>query len=1112
MNRATGRFPALTSERQALLRSLLGDDQATVSPMVESAASEGDGVPLSYGQERLWFLDRLQPGVAVYNLGTTVPINGEAKVAVLERSLNEVVRRHAVLRTTFATVEGRPVQVIAESAPVALSVVDLREMPAATRGAEAQRLAVREAQRPFDLARGPLLRASLLCIEGGAFLLLTMHHIVSDGWSLGVLIRELTALYNAYSAGDPSPLPELSLQYADYARWQRQWLQGAVLERELTYWRRQLSGAPALLDLPTDRPRPAMQTFAGACQQFVVSSTLGEGIRGLSRSCGVTPYMTLLAAFQSLLHRYSGQSDVVLGTPIANRTRVEHEGLIGFFANTLVIRTDLGGNPRFVDLLDRVREVTLGAYAHQDLPFEKLVEELQPSRHLSHHPLFQVMFAYQNVSLLSGEAAPAVSSGPIAGTAKFDLLLSLEERGGELQGAFEYNTDLFDHDRIARMVGHFQTLLSSIVASPEQRLCELGLLTEVEQRQLLVLWPATAVEFAGERVLHALFEAQAAHRAEAMAVAWGEEGYRYDELNRRANRLAHYLRALGVEPEVRVGLCLERSLEMVVGLLGILKAGGAYVPLDPAYPAERLSLMLTDAGISVLVTEERLTAALPPCDVRLVCLDAEAETIARQSETNPASGVLPDNLAYVIYTSGSTETPRGVMGAHRAVCNMADAARCDLDVHSDSRVLQFASPSSDASLFEIVLALTTGATLCLGTTGAALEDCLRDEKITVAALSPELLRSLPAEDFPTVRTIVSLGKVFPADIVAGCARNRRLFSCYGPIETTSYATSAECDDDTHKPTIGRAVANVHLYVLDRALYPVPVGVTGELYIGGVSLARGYSARPDLTAEKFIPNPFATTLGARLCRTGDLARYMPSGDIEVIGRPDLQVIAGGVRVEPDEIEAVLRRCPFVQDAIVVLREDDQETPLVAYVVAHQQQTINIAELHSVLAVKLPNHLTPPAIVVLEALPRSPDGEVDRAALPPPDTRGTDLVEDYRAPRSPLEAELAAIWMDILNLERVGIDDNFFELGGHSLLATRLVSRLRDVFQVDLPLRRLFEGPTIREFALAIVEQQIEQRDDAEIARLLMDMERLSPNEARSILAAAAIEVGGDGDRP
>jgi amino acid adenylation domain-containing protein len=1106
------------------------------------------GFPASFAQERLWFFDQFQPGSPVYNIPTVMRLPGRLDVRTLERSLNEIVRRHEALRTTFAAVDGRPVQVIAATLSVELPVIELRGLPRALREGEAARLAGEEARRPFDLARGPLLRASLLRLDDTEHvLLLTLHHIVSDGWSMGVLFQELAALYDAYVRGGASPLPELPIQYADFAHWQRQRLQGSVLESQLSYWRGQLGGIPGLLELPTDRPGPALQTFRGAVHGFVLPAALAKAVGALGRRQETTPFMTLLAAFKVLLYRCTGQTDVVVGTPIANRTRAELEGLIGFFVNTLVLRTDLGGDPSFRELLGRMRAVTLGAYAHQDLPFERLVEALQPERNLSHHPIFQVMFVFQNTPTTAaagtteargaaanarranwadasrGEAAEDVSREAAAparppelgtGTSKFDLTLSLAETPQGLLGTFEYNSDLFDAATIERMAGLYRTLLESIVATPDRRVSELPLLTSAQRHQLVVEWNATQAEYPHETCVQHVFEAQVDATPDAVALVFQGQSLSYRELNARANQVAHYLQGLGVGPEVRVGLCVERSLEMVIGLLGILKAGGAYVPLDPTYPQERLAFMLGDAGIAVLLTQERLRERLPASSAHLLLLDADWSAIAQSSDANPTSSVSADNLAYVIYTSGSTGRPKGVMIEHQGLCNVVQVQRELFSVKLQYRVLQFASISFDASIFELVMAIASGATLCLGTTeslhpGPALAQFLEMQRITLATFTPSTLVALSESTLFEPATVIVVGEVCPADLAVKWAEHRLLSNAYGPTETTIWATVGTYDRSSHRFPIGRPIANVRIYILDANLSPVPVGIVGEIYIGGESLARGYLERPDLTAEKFIADPFSGKPGARLYQTGDLARYRADGNIEYLGRIDHQVKLRGFRIELGEIEAVLRRHPDVREAVVLAREDAPgDKRLVAYVVPSPGTIVASGELRVFLKRTLPEYMLPAHFVQLDELPLTPSGKVHREGLPAPDATRPELAHSYEAPRSALEIELTRIWGRILRVEQVGIHDNFFELGGHSLLATQVVSQVRDTFHVELPLRMLFEAPTVADFAAVIAKTGVAPKDDhASVIkrvgwrkedRLLATLDRLSDDEMDALL--------------
>jgi amino acid adenylation domain-containing protein len=1032
----------------------------------------GGELLLSFAQARLWFLEQLEPGSSAYNIPAAVRLTGSLDVAALEQSLNEIFQRHEALRTTFAMVSGEPIQVIAPVKALTLPLVDLRQLPEAQQEAQVEHLATESAQQPFDLAMGPLLRATLLKLgEAEHVLLLTMHHIVSDGWSMGVLIRELAALYEAFSSGSPSPLPQLPIQYADFAHWQRQWLQGEVLAAQLSYWQQQLAGAQTVLELPTDRPRPAVQTFRGATQFLTLAEPLSQKLKTLSQRSGVTLFMTLLAAFQTLLYRYTGQEDICIGSPIANRNRSETEELIGFFVNTLVLRTDMSENPSFQELLGRVREVTLGAYAHQDLPFEQLVEALQPERNLSHQPLFQVMFVLQNAPMSALELPDLTLSSleMESSTAKFDLTLSIEDTEQGLVGSLEYNTDLFDAATISRMLEHFQTLLEGIVANPDQRLSDLPLLTQLERQQLLVEWNDTQVDYPKHLCIHQLFEAQVERTPDAVAVVFEDQQLTYGELNRRANQVAHHLRSLDVGPDSLVGICVERSLEMVIGLLGILKAGGAYVPLDPDYPSERLAYMLSDSQVPVLLTQEKLMSRLSEHQARVVCLDKDWGVTLTENEENPVSGVKPENLAYVIYTSGSTGKPKGVLVTHQGLCNLGSAQIRLFDLRSDSRVLQFASFSFDASISEIVMALCSGAMLCLGTResllpGHTLMQFLLEHAITHMTLPPSALATLPTEELPALQNIIVAGEACSTALFAQWSKGRRFFNAYGPTESTVCATVYECPNGSRKLPIGRPIINTQVYILDPHLQPVPVGVPGELYIGGAGLARGYLNRPELTSEKFICNPFSDEPGARLYKTGDLGRYLSDGNIEFLGRLDDQVKIRGFRIELGEIETVLGQHPAVNEAVVVVREDvPGNKRLVAYVVLNASSAPSMQELlHHFLKQQLPEYMVPSALVLLEALPLTPNGKIDRRTLPAPDMARPEWSGALVSPRTPVEKQLAGIWADVLGLQQVGIHDNFFEVGGDSILSIQIIARANQA-GLKLTPKHLFQHQTIAELA-------------------------------------------------
>ncbi|MEH1827041.1 MAG: amino acid adenylation domain-containing protein [Nostoc sp.] len=1053
---------------------------------------ENAEIPLSYAQQRLWFLDQLESNNASYNTSIGLRLVGTLNVAALEQSLKELIDRHEVLRTNFVTVDGQAAQIIQTQPNWTVTLVDFQHLPLTEQKTTAQKLLEQQAIEPFDLAHDALIRATLVVLSPTEqWLLVCMHHVVFDGWSIGLFVQELQALYNAYSQGQPSPLLPLPIQYADYAIWQRQWLVGEVLQNHLSYWEKQLANAPTFLPLPTDRPRPAVQTFNGSYHVFALSGELTQRLLQLSQQQGVTLFMTLLAAYNTLLYRYTGQEDILVGTPIAGRDRTELEGLIGFFVNTLVMRTDLVGNPSFNELLSRLRETAFGAYAHQDLPFEMLVEALQPERDLSHTPLFQVMFVLLNAPMSEIELTELSVSGlPIAiTTAKFDLTLSMENTPNGLFGWWEYNTDLFDSSTIERMTGHFLTLLEAIVVNPSERISQLPILTPSEQQQLLVEWNDTQVDYPQDKCIDQLFEEQVERTPDAVAVVFDNQQLTYHELNCRANQLAHYLRSLGVGADVLVGICVERSLEMVVGLLGILKAGGAYVPLDPEYPQERLRFILEDAQVSVLLTQQHLFEKLSECQAQLISLDTNWQFISQLSQENPITDVQAINLAYVIYTSGSTGKPKGVQISHKSVSNFLSAMQQRPGITEQDTLLAVTTISFDIAALEIFLPITVGASLVIARRDVTLDgrelfDLLVKSKATIMQATPATWRLLLDSNFQfSDLKILCGGEALPWDLVNELlARSASFWNLYGPTETTIWSSVCQLESSESLISIGRPINNTQIYILDQNLQPVPVGVPGELHIGGAGLAKGYLNRPELTQEKFIPNPFSGSRGAgeqgsrgekRLYKTGDLARYLPDGKIEYLGRIDNQVKIRGFRIELGEIEAALSQHPHVQASCVITREDNRgDKRLVAYIVPQPQVTLTISELRSDLKSKLPDYMVPSAIVILESLPLTPNGKIDRRALPAPEP-SSELLEKYVAPRNPIEEILSLIWQQVLKVELVGRHDNFFELGGHSLLATQLISRVRSSLKVELPLRSLFAAPTIAELSHNI--QQLQQQD-------------------------------------
>ncbi|HEX5886547.1 MAG TPA: amino acid adenylation domain-containing protein, partial [Pyrinomonadaceae bacterium] len=1075
----------LSAEERALFLSLLAEE--SITPVQEiSRRANTDGTPLSFAQQRLWFLDQLIPNSSLYNCPVSAHLQGRLDLNALERSLNEIIRRHDALRTTFGAVAEQPVQTITPTSHLRLPITNLRNLPQAARESEARRLAAEEAGRPFDLSKDSMLRARLLCLsDEDHVLLLTMHHISSDGWSMDVLVKEMVALYQAYSRGWPSPLQELPLQYADYAVWQRESMADEVLQTQLAYWKQRLSDAPPMLDLPLDHPRPSVQSHRGAMRSLKLSPALLISLKELSRQQGVTLFMTLLAAFQALLARYTRQDDISVATPVAGRNRAELEGLIGFFVNTLVLRTDLSGNPPFSELLKRVREVALGAYAHQDLPFERLVEELQPERDMGSNPLFQVMMVFQNapaetlelpglnLSLLPNESV----------TTKFDLTLFLNETSDALHVSLEYSTDLFEPETVGRMLAHFEKLLECVTVDAERRLFDLEFITAREREQLLFEWNETSVSY-GQTSVVSLFEDQVKRTPDALAVEFGDQQLTYRELDQRANQLAHYLYKPGVGPDARVGISLERGFELVIAVLGVLKAGAAYVPLDPAYPAERLHLMLNDARCVVLLTTDDLLARLPQTDAKVLKLDRDWQHISIESDAAPQVQIDPENLAYVIYTSGSTGVPKGIAMTHRVLSNMVSWQTRVFP--QPARALQFASLNFDVSIQEMMTTWCSGGTLVLVTNEQRHDvNCMTDflsreqvERIDLPfvylqhlAEAYEQDRAAPA----SLRDIISAGEQLECttQIRQLCERLQcGLYNHYGPSEThaaTDHELKGPPDEWPTLAPIGRPIPNTQIYILDHGLQPIPVGVAGELFIGGTNISRGYLHRPELTAERYVPHPFASGSGERLYRTGDLARYLPNATIEFLGRIDHQVKIRGFRIELGEIEAALRRHPRVLHAVVVdkeVRAGDKR--LIAYVVPRSDSVASSAELTNYLKMQLPDYMIPAACVTLDHLPLTASGKLHRSALPDPGNGHFDAREIFAAPRTVTEEVLAGIWKQVLGVERVSRNDNFFTLGGHSLLATRTVSRIRDIFHVELQVRSLFDLPTIAELSEHIEE--------------------------------------------
>ena len=1103
----------LSAEKRQLLEQYLKTQGLNLSNVILPQRRDTNRFPLSFAQQRLWFLDQLEPNTTVYNIPDTHYFDGPINLDALERSLSDCIRRHESLRTTFHVIDGEPMQVIAEPHAQKLEVIDLSHMPETEREVEAQRMADEEAQQPFDLTRGPLFRFRLVKLaEDLHLLLLNMHHIISDGWSLGVLGRELGALYQAYRAGQSSPLDELTLQYADFAVWQREWLQGEVLEKQLSYWREQLGGELPVLDLLTDRPRPPMQTYRGSTVRLELSLEITERLKQICRESEATLFMTLIAGFNMLLWRYSRQNDILVGIPIANRNRTEIEGIIGFFVNTLVLRSKLSPEISFRELLAQVRETTLGAYGHQDVPFEKLVEELQPERSLNRQPLFQVLFTLQASEGIALEGVESGWVGTRRETAKFDLNLFMGEFENGLHSSFVYNTDLFDEATVVRMLKHFHTLLEEIAAHPDARLSELSLMTR-EEREQLEQWNQTQTEYERDKCVHQLVELQAERQPHAVAVVYGENEIRYEELNRRANQLAHYLRKHGVGLETRVGVLMERSAEWIVALLGILKAGGVYVPLDGSYPEQRLRFMLEDAEVRLLLTERGQPDIVAEQEAtEVVYLDSGWEWLESENAENLDNLTEPENLAYLMYTSGSTGQPKGVGVPHRAINRLVSNTNY-VKFDETDRVAQTSNASFDAATFEIWGALLNGSRLVVLDKETALSPeelgrQLVDQQISIMFLTTALFNQTALsrpEIFASLKYVVYGGDAVDVRAVHRVleeGKPRHLVNGYGPTEGTTFTTAYEAQDsDVGARTIpiGRVLSNTEVWVLDQQSRMVPVGVVGELCIGGDGLARGYLGRPELTAEKFVPHPYSSKAGARLYRTGDLVRYQSDGNIEFLRRMDQQVKVRGFRVELGEIESVLNEYWAIVESVVADSKDTSgNTRLIAYIVLEEGVEATSSQMLTFLQEKLPSYMLPAAFITIKEIPLTANGKVDRRALPMPEQIEVEIGESFIAPRTDTEELVAEIWRDILGLTQVGVESNFFDLGGHSLLATRVMNKIRERCGVELPLRILFESPTVASLAARLDEAQPKDSEMGRILQILANVENISEEEVNALL--------------
>jgi amino acid adenylation domain-containing protein len=1106
MQDLSSRISALTPEQRALFEARLkqkGLHAPDAQAIPRRPQSDSPYCPPSIDQERLWFIDQLQPGNCAYNIFSASRLRGALDVEVMRQVVNELVARHESLRTTFAVVDGQPMQVIAPELKIPLIPVDLASLPAVEREAEALRLTTEDFAAPFDLEKGPLVRIGLIRLADDDYVMhVNMHHTVTDRWSGAIFERETGMLYQALKSGQSSPLPPLPIQYADYAVWQRERMRGEIYQKQVAYWKQRLAGAPYVLEVPTDYTRPPIQTFKGARAFAVYPKRLLDALKEVCKREGVTMFMLALAAFKTLLYRYTGQDDVLIGATFANRNRPELDNLVGYLLNLLVFRTSLSGNPTFRELLLREREAAVGAFAHQELPFGKLVQELRPPQDASRNPIVQASLIYLDFPELTVMEVLGMSASHLTidnRASRFDITLAMTETPAGFEVDIEYPTDLYRRSRMERMTKHLEILLEAVVADAGQRLSGLTILSSREERQLLHEWNDTAAEYPRDLCLHELFEAQVERTPDAIALVSDEEEVTYRELNRRSNQLARYLRTTaGVGGGTRVGISVERSVEMVVGLLAALKTGAAYVPLDTHVPRRRLAYMIEDASVAALLTVERLREKLPENGARAICLDTQRAAIERQSGENLPGGLTSESPAYVIYTSGSTGQPKGVQIPHRAVVNFLYSTRAKTNLTNADTMLAVTTLSFDIAGLEIYLPLMVGARVVIAggetaSDGTRLAKMLEDTRATAMQATPATWRMLveagwrggAGERLKVLCGGEALSRELAAQLLE---RGGEVWNLYGPTETTIWSGAHRLQHAEEHVPLGQPLANTRFYVLDVDLNPVPVGIYGELHIGGDGLAHGYVNRPELTAARFIPDPFGALPGGRLYRTGDLVRYHDDGSLEFAGRLDYQVKVRGFRIELADIETALNQHESIREAVVVVhRGTTEDKRLVAYVVAEDEaHAPGVAELRAYLKERLPEYMIPSAFLFLRRLPLTPNGKIDRRALPAPDASRPDLEAPYVAPETFIEQRLAAIFTQVLGLERIGLHDNFFELGGDSLLAAQLVARARQAFDIELLLRDLFWRPTIAELSLVIEEAfilHLEEVSDEEAERML-----------------------------
>ncbi len=1120
MDNIIQKFSKLSPEKQKLMQLLLKEQNIDITEFrILPVSRNTNRFQLSYVQQRIWFLEQLEPGIPLYNNPAALMLKGKLNVAAMQRALLEMSRRHEVLRTTFASEKGKPVQIIHPELKLNLEQLDFSRQTPEQREKELKKIADKAARAPFNLKQGPLLRIQLVHLtDQEHVLLLNMHHIISDAWTLTVFMREVTQLYEAYSQSKNIKLPPLPIQYVDFASWQHDRLKSKVVKQQIEYWKKQLNGSASATELPADRPRPKYRTYSGDVDNFSIGKKVTKKLEKLCRENGVTLFMTLLGALDVILYRYTGGTDISVGTPIAGRNRTETEFLMGIFVNTLVMRVDLSDDPTCKELLRRVKTAALGAYSHQDIPFEMIVEELKPQRDLCRTPFFQTMFVLQNAPGLQFKLAD-IEIEPLelyTPTAKFDLTLVLEPSESGMNGQIIYNTHLFEKQTITRFIGHFKNILAEICDHIDQHVSKIDLLTDLEKKRLAE-WshPIADSRLETEKLLPDLFVEQVAQTPEQLIIC-NDASITYRELDERTNRLARFLIDRGIKAEKIVGLFMERSIDLLIGLIAVLKSGGVYLPLDPDFPQDRTAFMLQDAGASVILTTRKASKMLPENKAQLVCIDDEWEKIQEFNGDAVNVTLFPQNSAYIFYTSGTTGIPKGVLIPHEAIAQHSFGMKDIYQLTVDDRVLQFASTNFDASLEQIFPTLIAGSKLVMRGnqvwTPEELIDVIVQHKLTVVNLptvywTPFMqtwAKTMDAEQKQPVRLLIVGGGLLTTDSIGpwydSSLGKARLLNAYGPTEATITSTIFDISASDHahldrgSVSIGRSILARSLYILDKKGNLVPVGIPGELVIGGFALARGYLNRPDITAEKFVPDPFAKVPGARVFRTGDLVRYQPDGNIQFLGRIDDQVKIRGYRVELEEVELNLRLFKGLVDVAVVAKSDNQNNKqLVAYYVPENGLHPTVNELRIFLMNNLPDYMIPSAFVQMDAFPMTQNGKVNRRALPAPNQFRALMATKYIAPRTEAEKKLANIVTQVLKIKQIGVFDNFFELGGHSLLGTQIISQLREEFQVDLPLKALFENPTIDGINRAITKELATGRGDLILEALLGKIDGISNAE-------------------